>query len=226
MRWRTQDLLSRCDDEPLAARTRAGLSIDPETRRELARLRGLRRTMRSLPTLDLPAEGWARIERTLAHPPSRRAPPPRYIGFAAALALAALATILVSRPREPAADPAAQVTAAQPLPPPRVRQDAPLAGTRRASRALELEGSALQAESARLEHVLMQLPRARSVTDVSTASTIVGLEDQIAWIDTLMSESAAAGSRPELRHALLRERVAVMSALVDVRYLQMPEPIY
>jgi len=79
---------------------------------------------------------------------------------------------------------------------------------------------ALRAESARLERLLLQLPRGGQVMSASTAGTIVGLEDQVAYIDERLTFAAADGSRSEYRQALWRERVDVMNALVQVRYAQ------
>ena len=73
----------------------------------------------------------------------------------------------------------------------------------------------LAAEAEYLEQLLAAMPQ-RSVMRVSTAGTIAGLEDQIAVLD---AELGRADS-PEYRTLLMHNRVQVMNALVNVRYLQ------
>jgi hypothetical protein len=80
--------------------------------------------------------------------------------------------------------------------------------------------AALVAESARLEQVLAELPASRPLMVGSTASTIVGLEDRIAFVDTQLSYAAAQGTAAPYRQALWGERVELMNALVYVRFAQ------
>jgi hypothetical protein len=68
-----------------------------------------------------------------------------------------------------------------------------------------------------LETLLEVLPQ-RQIMRVSTAGTIVGLEERIAQIDTELGRSQAVST--EYRTALMRDRVEVMNALVNVRYAQ------
>ena len=77
---------------------------------------------------------------------------------------------------------------------------------------------ALAEESALLELMLAELPPARPVMRISTAGTIVGLEDSLALIDAELVR--ADTGTPEYRVALMRDRVEVMNALVNVRYAQ------
>ena len=79
---------------------------------------------------------------------------------------------------------------------------------------------ALVAESARLERVLAELPAARPLMVGSTASTIAGLEDRIAFVDTQLSYAAARNVGSPYRQALWGERVELMNALVYVRFAQ------
>jgi hypothetical protein len=74
-------------------------------------------------------------------------------------------------------------------------------------------------ESQRLEQILAELPQ-RRVMRVSTAGTIAGLEDQIALIDAQLTRADGGTIAPAYRAALMRNRVDVMSALVNVRYAQ------
>ena len=79
---------------------------------------------------------------------------------------------------------------------------------------------ALVAESARLERVLAGMPAPRPLIAGSTASTIVGLEDRIAFVDEQLSVAAAEKSASPYRQALWGERVELMNALLYVRYAQ------
>jgi hypothetical protein len=79
---------------------------------------------------------------------------------------------------------------------------------------------ALVAESARLERVLAEMPAPRPLMAGSTASTIVGLEDRIAYVDEQLSVAAAENVASPYRQALWGERVELMNALVYVRYAQ------
>jgi len=103
--------------------------------------------------------------------------------------------------------------------------DAPVtAGSANAARQPEAL-AALVAESARLERTLVALPRYDGVVRVGTASTIAGLEDHIAWIDDTLSASEAYDVDPVYRQALWRERVEMMTALIDVQYAQLPATV-
>jgi hypothetical protein len=77
---------------------------------------------------------------------------------------------------------------------------------------------ALVAESARLERLLAEMPAPRPLMAGSTASTIVGLEDRIAFVDEQLSVAAAGDVASLYRQALWGERVELMNALVYVRY--------
>jgi hypothetical protein len=78
----------------------------------------------------------------------------------------------------------------------------------------------LVAESARLELLLAELPAPRPLMMGSTASTIVGLEDRIAFVDAQLSYAAARNLASPYREALWGERVELMNALVHVRFAQ------
>src|SRR5690606_21668348 len=79
---------------------------------------------------------------------------------------------------------------------------------------------ALVAETARLEQVLATLPSQRPRMNVAIASTIVGIEDRIAFIDEQLTFGNARGVQWPQREALWSERVDLMSALVQVRLAQ------
>jgi len=75
-------------------------------------------------------------------------------------------------------------------------------------------------ESARLERVLAGMPPPRPVVVGTTAGTVVGLEDRIAYVDAQLSYAAARDLAPPYRKALWGERVELMNALVQVRFAQ------
>ena len=79
---------------------------------------------------------------------------------------------------------------------------------------------ALVAESARLERLLAEMPAPRPLMAGSTASTIVVLEDRIAFVDSQLSYAAAEDVAAPYRQALWGERVELMNALVYVRFAQ------
>ena len=202
MHWRTEDLLSLRDGEPLDAAERKRLESLPEADAELRRLSALREKLRGLPELEPPAAAWNRIEARLA--PGRRSSKRsirRVAAVAAGVATLALAASLLALRLDALREPDTAIDA-------------------------ERDYHALLAESARLERLLLRIPPQRGIRQVSTASTIAGLEDQIAWIDALISESAALDTDAEYRQTLWRERVTVMNALVDVRYAQAPMRVY
>jgi hypothetical protein len=80
--------------------------------------------------------------------------------------------------------------------------------------------TALVQESARLERELARMPRQRPMMKARTASTIVGLEDRIAFIDAQLMLGAAQDMEMPAREALWEERVELMNALLHVRYAQ------
>lgn len=78
----------------------------------------------------------------------------------------------------------------------------------------------LAEQSMLLEEVLAALPESRRVMRADTASTIVGLEDRIALIDAALYSAEVDAGPAEYREALMRDRVEMMNALVNVRYAQ------
>jgi hypothetical protein len=75
----------------------------------------------------------------------------------------------------------------------------------------------MRAESDRLEAFLAALPEPRAMRG-STAYTVSELEDRIAYLDDRLSRVAVEPNAPERAEALWRERVGVLSTLVQVRY--------
>jgi hypothetical protein len=159
--------------------------------------------LRELPELAPPPGVWERVLEGVGARAAARRFRRRCIAAAAVIVAAAavpltyVATLEVSRPT------LARVVVVEPT---RVPWD-------------ETPYAPLVVESARLERLLAQMP-ARPVVAGSTAGTIVGLEDRIAYVDAQLSYAAARDLAPKYRKALWGERVELMNALVYVRFAQ------
>jgi hypothetical protein len=157
----------------------------------------LKARLRALPGFEAPAGAWERIAAasTASAATKKRVRPA--LALAAAAAVAAVAVGLVLRPGTEHATPSRQQVAVRP-----VSAD-PL--------------SALQAESARLDALLASLPEQRAMRG-STAYTVATLQDRIAVVDDRLTVAAVEPVAPEHAEQLWRERVELMSSLVNVRY--------
>jgi hypothetical protein len=210
----TEDLLTIRDGEPLGAAERAAIEARPMALREVERLRAVQRGLRALPDLEPPPGVW---ERVVAAEHERRFAPRRWLrglaGLGVAAAVAGVAIIYLAQ--EPAVP---EWTAAVPstvvVPGGRGTREAPYVAPLPASYTVLVE------ESARLEKLLAQMPSPRPLMAGSTATTIVGLEDRIAFLDEQLSYGAARGLQMPQREALWSERVELMNALVHVRFAQ------
>lgn len=214
MRPSTENLLSIRDGEPVAVEALVAVESLPAAQRELERLRQLQDALRSLPELKPPLDGWQRV---LVLERERRLAPHRWLKAltatgAVAAAAAVLAVLVATAPPQGAGTIA---STRQPM------LDEP---DRREVAAAVAESPheylALVAESARLEQVLAAVPSPRPRMTVSMASTIVGIEDRIAFIDEQLTFGNARGVQWPQREALWSERVDLMSALVQVRLAQ------
>ena len=160
--------------------------------------------LRELPELEPPPGVFERVLETQRVRAASRRLRRRVLAAAAAVAVAVAgvsAAVLVELPRAPvsaAVQPGAETFVT--LAPRKPTSYAPLVE-----------------ESARLERLLAELPPPRVMAG-STASTIAGLEDRIAFVDAQLSYAAARDLAPTYREALWGERVDLMSALVYVRF--------
>jgi len=156
--------------------------------------------LRELPELTPPPGLWERVLETQRVRAATRRLRRRAVAAAAAIAMAGVsAALMLDRPRGPmrvVLPPASPTTALV------VREPASYAP--------------LVEESERLERLLAELP-SRRVMAGSTAGTIAGLEDRIAFVDAQLSYAAARDLAPTYREALWGERVELMNALVYVR---------
>lgn len=201
---RTEDLLSIRDGESVDVTLLQRILRDPQAREALREYSQTRRALRDLPLIAAPEHSWWRLRDALEAADQRRTRP-----WAQAIGLAIIAVLVA-------------LGAAEYLllfPPDETREanvvvspfDAVSAGGSRDVRELI-------AESVRLERILTAIPQQHGLMQAGTASTIVGLEDQIASIDAQLSLGAAAGIDAQHREAMWRERVDLMNALVRVRY--------
>ena len=161
--------------------------------------------LRELPELEPPPGVWERVlEGVGARAAARRFR--RRCVAAAAVIVAAAAVPLAYVVANQEAAPRPTLTLVR-LAPARVAWD-------------ETSYAPLVAESARLERLLAEMPPPRRVVVGSTAGTIVGLEDRIAYVDAQLSYAAARDLGPTYRRALWDERVELMNTLVLVRIAQ------
>lgn len=162
--------------------------------------------LRELPELAPPPGLWERVLEAHDARAAARRFRRRAFAAAAAVVMAGGATLYVAtRVDGPA--------------PPRLASSAPQSKPT-VSAPEQVSYAPLVAESARLERLLSELP-SRPLMIGSTAGTIVGLEDRIAFVDAQLSYAAAEDLEPTYREALWGERVELMNALVYVRFAQM-----
>lgn len=205
----TEDLLKIRDREPVDAKVRATVEADPKLQAEIERLRRTRDLLQALPTFEPPPRAWDRVaEASGAHLGSGWRWPLR---GAIAASVAVMALLLVMRaPQAPEA----------PLPS-TIVAEMPEAGTGGGldRRLATPTYASLIAESAQLERQLNEIDYRPRLINAGTATTIAGLEDQIALIDGQLMYSRG-GLQPRQTEALLQMRVDLMNALLKVRYAQ------
>ena len=80
--------------------------------------------------------------------------------------------------------------------------------------------TSLSSESARLERLLNEIRYQPRLMNAATATTIAGLQDQIALVDQQLMYSRVNGLQATQAEALWQERVDLMNALLQVRFAQ------
>lgn len=198
------------DGEPIDALLRERLVANPDNVREIERLARVAEDLRRLPLIEPPRGAWERIaaEAKVTRPRAHVRP----ALLAAAAVVLALAGILLAAPWRTSDVPeTAGVRAEDALPTPPLEPEEPV---------LEADYARLVAESARLELTLAELRHSPQLMNAGTAGTIADLEDYIVLVDEQLSYAEARGTDLRYRHALWRERVDVLSALLHVRYAQ------
>ena len=244
----TEELLSIRDGEPVDATVRAAVDADPDLRAEVARLQATRERLQKLPEFEPPpgvrekvfaqldsgagvpnqgqrdrvepdAAGHARIEtrgavtRNAVHRRSRLSPRAGAhwpLRGAVAAAVAVVAVLAVRYAFDTPGPVPSTIVAEGP-----VSTNGGPGGNLTTAAYTSLTG-----ESARLERLLNEIPYQPRLTNAGTATTISGLQDQIAMVDQQLMYSRVNGLQPGQAEALWRERVDLMNALLHVRYAE------
>tara|TARA_B100001179_G_C18480920_1_gene355612 strand:+ start:92 stop:751 length:660 start_codon:yes stop_codon:yes gene_type:complete len=213
MRTRTEDLLTIRDGEPIDASVHSQVLADPEFSEELERLRAAQKTLQELPELQPPPGVWTKILAEVQRDDRREPKLLRHwsLGSAIAAGVAVLAFMLISTdPEMPVQIESGLVVAAP----------EGGSGVLDAVPAEELGYALLAAESAQLERELNSIEYQPSLTNADTATIAVVLEDQIGYVDAQLTYASANRLDSRQTETLWRERVDLMSTLVDVRYAQ------
>jgi len=199
MHARLDELLDLRDGAPVPDAVRAHVEGCASCTAALARGRVLRERLRALPAAPPPATyGWQAVERRLAATARRGRLETRFAALAAAASVAALALFAAMRWQETSA-------------PGRVDPDAAPAA------AVAVEE--LRSRSQALEAMLAALPARPAVVRAGTAVPIESLEAQVQWLDHQLLLADAGEPAPEAER-LWRDRVEVMSSLVQLRYVE------
>jgi hypothetical protein len=193
-------LLSLRDGEPVDSRVAAHVAGCADCAATLASAAMVRDRLRALPPVASDGDvGWAAVQARLA---TRERGLRRRTTAASAAAAASVATLALlaalrfqESPTPPAAPAAASTTVAE-----------------------------LRARSQALEEVLAALPDRPAVAREATAVPIDTLESQVQWLDHQLSTAADALPAPQAEQ-LWRDRVEVMSSLVQLRYVEAQRPV-
>ncbi|CAN5233781.1 hypothetical protein BH24PSE2_BH24PSE2_13220 [soil metagenome] len=198
MHARIDELLSLRDGEPVDADVAAHVAGCSTCSLEAKRLRALQERLRTLPAVEHPAQAWEAIAARGYRPPAR----PRAfaaVGLAASIALAIGAVWMLYDERDRSTE----------------APDATVA------RNTSDPGSpALMRRSLELENALRVLDDQPRIVRGSTAGTIAEIEDRIALLDHQLSYAAGGPLSDAQSERLWRQRVDLLSSLVQVRYAQ------
>lgn len=199
-----KQLLAARDGEPLAVEAQQHIEHCDDCRGEIARLEGVRISLRALPAFEPPVERWSRVQERACSRPARSLRLP-LAACAAGLVVVALAGLLWPRPQQRLHDQA--------------RRD-PATFDRSTDRVAYNGLAALRDRSVELERVLRSLPPRRIVEPAGTATMIDGLERRIAWVDYQLTWASEAGLTPAQAQRLWDERVDLLDSLVILRSVQ------
>ena len=167
----------------------------------LGQLLSLRARLRALPSVPDPdRDAWPEIQARIARSERSAQRRARMAGFATAASVAALCLFATLRMLE---TPTAPVTSAD------------LVAAPATADAL----AELRSRSQALEAVLAELPARPAVERAATSVPIDSLEARVQWLDHEILVADAQASTPNAEQ-LWRDRVEVMSSLVQLRYVE------
>jgi hypothetical protein len=208
MHARIEQLLAIEDRSLADAVIRQHVERCAECSRELARLRGLRSNLKSLPQWKSPPIDFAVLQAELAAQPATM-PPVRasYVQTEAAVTIGLLSIILLTT-----------FTARSPTPP-RVVESLPLP-TPAQTEASDPSLASLVNYSQLLDRTLHEMPRRPTTERAATSATIDSLQEHIQWLDFQLSVAQDVGLNPAQAKGLWEDRVRLMNSLVAVRYAE------
>jgi hypothetical protein len=199
MHARLDQLLSLRDGEPVDSRVAAHVAGCADCAAALAGASNMRDRLSALPPAATDDGGWAAVQARLAARERSLRRRATFTSFAAAASIATLALLAALRFQE------------SPAP-----QAAPAPSTTTVAE--------LRARSQALEAMLAALPERPAVAREATAVPIDTLESQVQWLDHQLSTAADAMPAPQAEQ-LWRDRVEVMSSLVQLRYVEAQRPV-
>jgi len=202
MHARLDQLLSLRDGEPVDGRVAAHVPGCDDCAAALSGASRLRDRLRALPVAAADdGRGWVDVQARLAARERGLRRRATVASLAAAASVATLALLAALRfqesPTAPAAPAAATATAAV---------------------------AELRTRSQALEAMLAALPERPAVARAATAVPIDNLESQVQWLDHQLSTPPEA-MPPTQAERLWRDRVEVMNALVQLRYVEAQRPV-
>jgi hypothetical protein len=203
MHARIEQLLSVRDGEPLAADAATHVASCADCAAAVSQLADLRERLRALPALAPDPDGWRRLQSRAAARSEAVLRRRRWAGYAAAVTLAAVALLAGLDRLETRTPPAVAAVAATPP------NEAGLT---------RIED--LRARSRVLERALATLPDRPAVRRADLALPIEALEAQVQWLDHQLTVNDVTGAAPADVERLWRDRVDVMSSLVELRYVE------
>lgn len=155
----------------------------------------LAQRLRDLPTLSAPVETMSALEK-IALPMTKRASWHWPAAMAASVLMCIAALVMYS---------------------PADREPVTLATAQQPDSVSSVDMQQLFTQSAYLDRVLAEMPTRGQVRRVGTASTITALEDRVATIDAQLGDALVSDS-VDAAELLLRERVGLMTSLVELRF--------
>ena len=200
MHARLDQLLSLRDGEPVNGRVAAHVAGCDDCAAALSGTSRVRDRLRALPVAAADdGRGWVDVQARLAARERGLRRRATVASLAAAASVATLALLAALRFQESPTTPAAPTAATAAVAELRIRSQA-------------------------LEAMLAALPERPAVARAATAVPIDNLESQVQWLDHQLSTSPDA-MPPTQAERLWRDRVEVMNALVQLRYVEAQRPV-